>query len=251
MTKSLLTLLFLMFTSLSIAQNIRYVTAQSGLNIREKPDARSTRTGKIPYGAQVIIVSETGLDDQVQDGETSVLGTWFEVQEVGTKQSGFVFSGYLSTREPSKLNNQSAAPLTGNKAHHRDTRTAQEVALTFINAYVINSNKLNMSVDMVQWVLAHDDASASFKTTLSKIVNEALTLEPEYGLGFDPIFDAQDYPDDGFEVIQALDNNNYLTIAGVTWKDFTIRLKMVYTNNHWLVDGCGVVNIPEHERANR
>lgn len=75
--------------------------------------------------------------------------------------------------------------------------------------------------------------------------------DPEIGLDADPIFDAQDYPDKGFELETFDSKTNYLVVKGKNWTDFKLRIKMVLENDRWLVDGCGIINIPHDKRIAR
>lgn len=71
------------------------------------------------------------------------------------------------------------------------------------------------------------------------------------GLGFNPIFDAQDFPEKGFELIDCDTRLGYVTVKGIDWPDFFVVLRVVQQDKKWLVDGAGVVNIPVGKRAKR
>jgi hypothetical protein len=86
---------------------------------------------------------------------------------------------------------------------------------------------------------------------LKKIIEDAYEKEPEVGLDFDPILDAQDYPDKGFELESLDEKTNYLTVRGKDWADFKLTIKIIEENGNWLVDGCGIINIPTDKRAKR
>ena len=126
-----------------------------------------------------------------------------------------------------------------------------ENALTFINSYVDNCNKMKESIGVVEWVNSNPLTTQSFKTELKRILDEAYKLEPEMGLDADPIFDAQDYPDKGFELDSLDDKTNYIVVKGKDWPDFKLTIKMVKENNVWLVDGCGIINVPSNKRIER
>ncbi|NDV60554.1 hypothetical protein [Bacteroides sp. 519] len=118
-------------------------------------------------------------------------------------------------------------------------------ALIFINGYTENANKLNESLTMIEWVELHKGLTTqSFRLALKKIIDDAYQEDPELGLGFDPVFDAQDYPDKGFEVDSFDEQTNHLTVRGKDWPDFKVTMRVVKENEQWLVDGCGVVNMP-------
>ncbi|REE07616.1 hypothetical protein DFQ09_1182 [Winogradskyella pacifica] len=137
------------------------------------------------------------------------------------------------------------------KIQLEDTTSKTYVALKFINDYVANSNKMKEQIGIIEWVNSNQDVSQEFKGELTKMIGDAYESEPEYGLGFDPIFDAQDYPDDGFKLAEFDSISNYLTVEAKTWKGFVIKMKIKEVNNKWLVDGCGVINIPKNKQAQR
>lgn len=123
-----------------------------------------------------------------------------------------------------------------------------EQALLFINSYVNNCNKMKGSVGMLEWVHANKLANNHFKSELKAIVDKATKEDPEMGLGFDPILNAQDYPDKGFEFESFDQETNYVVLRGKDWADFKLSLKMVEENKQWLVEGCGIINIPKDKQ---
>lgn len=133
-----------------------------------------------------------------------------------------------------------------------------EKALAFVNAYVayvdagVRSNaKMKELPNEAKWVQSSDLATQSFKTELKRIKDEAYQLDPELGLNADPILDAQDYPALGFELDSVDQKENYLVVRGKNWPEFKVTIKMVNLNNNWLVDGCGIVNIPPNKQSPR
>lgn len=123
----------------------------------------------------------------------------------------------------------------------------KENALKFINSYVENCNKMKESLGLLEWVESNNLTTKRFKTELKKIVDEAYKIDPEMGLDFDPIFNAQDYPEKGFEFESFDSNTNYLIVSGIEWSDFKLTIKMSYENKIWLIDGCGIINIPNNK----
>lgn len=124
-------------------------------------------------------------------------------------------------------------------------------ALIFINSYVDNCNKMNESIGVVEWANSNELASDYFKTELEKIITEANSVDPEMGLGADPVFDAQDYPDKGFELDSFDEKTNFIVVKGKNMPDFKLTIKMVKEDENWLVDGCGMINIPNDKRLKR
>ena len=124
-------------------------------------------------------------------------------------------------------------------------------ALKFINGYVEIINKTTDKVVINDWIKSNNLTSKGFQSELIKILDEAYMREPEMGLGFDPILDAQDYPDKGFELESFDGKTNYLTVQGKDWPDFKVTMKIIEVDGNWLVDGCGIINIPYDKRAKR
>ncbi|MCF1191990.1 hypothetical protein LRR18_10380 [Mangrovimonas sp. AS39] len=125
------------------------------------------------------------------------------------------------------------------------------IATKFINDYVSNCNKMKEQIGIIEWVNSYPNVSQKFKSELTKMIQDAEEKDPEYGLGFDPIFDAQDYPDDGFKLTQFDSTTNYLTVEAKSWKGFAITMRIKKMDNEYLLDGCGVINIPKNKQAKR
>ncbi len=140
-------------------------------------------------------------------------------------------------------------PITTLETESTDIK--YDKALTFINGYVDNCNKMGEAIDIVDWVNSNDLTTNDFKVELKRILDEANKKEPEVGLDFDPILDAQDFPDKGFELESADEKTNYLTVRGKDWENFKLTIKIIEKNRDWLVDGCGIINIPIDKRAGR
>ncbi len=97
--KIIFTVLFALTASASFAQEepIYYVTADSGLNVREEPNAGARRIGKLPLGTAVEIVMRTGDRFDVWSDGKKLSGEWVLVKthERIEENLGFVFSGFL------------------------------------------------------------------------------------------------------------------------------------------------------------
>ncbi|POS02699.1 hypothetical protein Q361_1029 [Flavobacterium croceum DSM 17960] len=126
-----------------------------------------------------------------------------------------------------------------------------ETALKFINLYITDCNKVKESVGYINFVKSSQLTSNSFKIELQKIVEEAEKEDPEMGLDFNPIVNGQDYPEEGFELKYFNPKTNYIIMKGKKWTDFEVTMKLVLVNEKWLVDGCGIVNIPENYQSKR
>ncbi|MEP2026098.1 MAG: hypothetical protein ABJH98_01795 [Reichenbachiella sp.] len=113
------------------------------------------------------------------------------------------------------------------------------IAVLFINSYINDGGY----VDRVEWINNSTLASDNYKTALTKLINDALKSDPEYGLGYDPILDAQDFPD-AYQLLEYNRATRTATVVGVGNDNFkqTILLKLI--DGITMVDGCGSVNIP-------
>ena len=126
-----------------------------------------------------------------------------------------------------------------------------KVAIDFLNSYIESIQYFEDKYGLVHWANASPLATQEFKNTLEKMLREAFVKNPQVGLGFDPIFDAQDFPMKGFEVYSANYDTGYVTVNSTEWDGFHVLLKLVNQGGKTLVDGCGVVNIPEENQLTR
>lgn len=133
-------------------------------------------------------------------------------------------------------------PVKNQEAPRQEVVPDQQVALKVLNDYVSNCNALK---DAGKWVENNDLLTADFKKDYNKIMREAWEDDPELGLGFDPIFNAQDYPEKGFKIVSNEEPRNpVITLRGIDM-DITVKVKLKEINNKWLVDGMGVIRMLE------
>ena len=126
-----------------------------------------------------------------------------------------------------------------------------QIALDFLNSYINNCNKMRDAIGTLKWIKETPFATKSLKNTLEKLIANARSKNPELGLDFDPIFDAQDYPSKGVKLLNFNSETGYATVQGINWESFKVTIKVVNQNGQSLVDGCGIINIPENKRAKR
>lgn len=124
-------------------------------------------------------------------------------------------------------------------------------ALRFINSYTEFCTNPNPQKEHRSWIEKNAMLTDHFKRSYKNLLDSAEKADPEYGLGFDPIFDAQDFPEKGFSILTVDTVEGYVTVTGKDWTDFQLVLKLVQKDNQWLVEGAGVINIPESRRAKR
>lgn len=143
------------------------------------------------------------------------------------------------------------ASCLSEKKHESVSISKTENALTFINNYVENCNKKKQPIDVVEWVRSSDLVTTDFKDELKKVMDEASESEPLVGLDADPLFNAQYYPDKGFELDSYEEKSNYLVVKGKNLPQFKLTMKIVYENKKWLVDGCGLIRVSQQMRVER
>lgn len=132
------------------------------------------------------------------------------------------------------------------------TNEAQLAAQSFMNKYIEYLNEMmskKTTITMDQWVENNKTVTTRFKSSYKKIVDEAKKEDPELGLNADPILDAQDYPDKGTLLDRC--DDNFVTLKGKGWERFKVVVKMIKTNNGWMVDGSGIINVPKDKQAPR
>ncbi|MGV8934476.1 MAG: hypothetical protein ACOH1I_07620 [Gallionellaceae bacterium] len=136
---------------------------------------------------------------------------------------------------------------------HADCMQGAEVAKRFINDYKKYhddaSHKLT-TITTIGWIQSNNNVTDSFKKSYKQLVDKANKEDPEMGLGFDPIFDAQDYPERGLTILNC-NHSNFITLHGSDWESFELVVKTIHLQAGWLVDGAGVRNIPKIKRAHR
>jgi hypothetical protein len=132
-----------------------------------------------------------------------------------------------------------------------DSSKGVEVALTFIDDYVKRCNEINKQEGTDEWIELNLLVSKNFIYAWQTILNNSYREDAEMGLDFDPIFDAQDWPEEGFELESFNTLTGYYVVRGKKWKEFRLAMKIINENGECLVDGCGIVNIPYKYRIKR
>ncbi len=99
--KKIFWFIFLLFVFKTNAQEYFSVIAENGLSIRNEPNIKSKKIGKLTVGQDVALINKSGKLLTVNDGNKIISGEWYEVQ---SNPRGYVFSGYL-LRKNEKPNN--------------------------------------------------------------------------------------------------------------------------------------------------
>ena len=123
------------------------------------------------------------------------------------------------------------------------TELDPKLAVEFANRYVEYVDDRKKTIGRIEWLNSQSILSSDFKSALNEFYKSR-----EF-VGFDPILDAQDYPDQGFEVDSV--DSNYVIVKGVDWEEFRVTLKLIEINGEWHIDGSGVINVPPNRRIKR
>lgn len=135
------------------------------------------------------------------------------------------------------------------KKPHKILKFDYNVALKFINEYTENcNNQIGDTLNLWNtelWIQNNKYLSKDFKSKYKSIIETAKKNEPELGLDFDPILDAQDFPEKGFTIYEIDSINQFVKVKGIDWDEFKLTLKVINKNNTTFVDGVGIVNMPK------
>lgn len=89
------------------SQETYFVTASSGLIIRDAPSVSSNRVGKLPYGSTVEVLETTKIKHQIIDNGETIDGLWLKVkfnnfpfkvseeEDYSFEEEGYVFNKYI------------------------------------------------------------------------------------------------------------------------------------------------------------
>ncbi|KAA5534717.1 hypothetical protein F0919_08875 [Taibaiella lutea] len=119
----------------------------------------------------------------------------------------------------------------------------QRHLMQFLNGYIKLCNQNKNLKETMNWVLASTDVTDGFKSAYQQFYRE--NPEPD----FDPVLSAQDCPEK-IELQSIGLRDYYFTFTISENKEDLLVTKVKRAGDIWLVDGCGVINIPE-EKINR
>lgn len=125
------------------------------------------------------------------------------------------------------------------------------VGVKFMNEYKDFCDRMIFSHDTTlntrDWINKNQLLSAHFIRRYNFLVDSAEKANPGYGLGFDPIFNAQDYTDGTFEIKEIDSAANLVTVIGLP-DQFDAIVKVIRLGNKSVVDGAGIIHIPKNKQ---
>jgi hypothetical protein len=92
--KQILAIGLLLNVAILSAQQEAYVSAESGLSLRDQPDVSGKMLSKLAYGEAIGVLEKTDHKLVILDGGKKVSGEWVKVET--RNHIGYVFNGYLS-----------------------------------------------------------------------------------------------------------------------------------------------------------
>lgn len=118
------------------------------------------------------------------------------------------------------------------------------VAKNFTDAYIQHLKAPQLWSDSwpKNWVQANQYLTSDFKLSYKTIMQKAFDNDSDFGLGFDPILDAQDYPAKGYSVLSCDNVNHSVLLQGKQLTSFTVKAKLKKMRGQWLINQMGVVN---------
>lgn len=85
----------------NFGQERMYVTAESGLVVREKPSLKSNKIFHLPKNTMTYISKKTGINLVISDEGKEIKGEWLKIYGFDNKDTqGYVFGGFLTTEKP-------------------------------------------------------------------------------------------------------------------------------------------------------
>lgn len=118
------------------------------------------------------------------------------------------------------------------------------IALGFIIDYArYEFEGVDIEKELNDWANKNELVTQNFRASLAKLLRDAYSKDPDYGLGSDPIIDAQDIVAKGFFIYQA--GKDLVLIGNEYFADMRIPVKFVQVGDKWLIDGAGIVNIDD------
>ncbi len=117
--------------------------------------------------------------------------------------------------------------------------TAVQTALQFVNDYVAYNDSAGVRASSVDWLFAQPNVTETFKQKLKEAV-EAAQVE-ESGLDADPIINAQDFPEQGFEFDSCDSAAKFIVVRAIGQPEFKVTVKVIEQQGKFWLDGCGEI----------
>src|SRR5262245_60982431 len=100
---------------------------------------------------------------------------------------------------------------------------------------------------IVDWVKGRPYFTSGFASALDSTLRRARKADPEIGLGADPIWDAQDYPEGGYRARRVTVHADSAVVelegawAPGKWTAGGPKVRLVRRDGRWLIDSIGQI----------
>lgn len=98
----------ILFSTISVYSQDKFiVTAENGLILRQEPNSKGKKIGKLYFGAEVIIIERTEYNQTIIDDGKKISGKWVKIAfhnfptHISNEENGYVFDGYLKSKNES------------------------------------------------------------------------------------------------------------------------------------------------------
>lgn len=126
---------------------------------------------------------------------------------------------------------------------YENPSSSEKIALNFINSYVEFCESDSSDQTLTEWVNYQDFISSEFTDSLNALVEREKNKNPDLGLDYDPIFNAQDYPSEGFEFKCMNTSQTIVTLCGKEWQEFEVKVKLSPARSNMVIVGAGAINM--------
>ncbi|MDP5081429.1 MAG: SH3 domain-containing protein [Winogradskyella sp.] len=229
-TKQILAMALVCNALLVTAQQSVYVTAESGLSLREQPDVSGKLLTKLSYGEAIGVLEETDIKLVVLDGGERVSGKWLKVET--RNHIGYVFNGYVSPHKIArtirfklnKLNVEIKNLATSDYKRSHDLKT-EDTALINVD---ISASPEGKTIVLLENDYKHVSLFQSYQNSFSFMSGDVNCNSNEWKQ-----FDTEWRP------LKQLTSNTFetLTYSDKDWKDFVETATKDLKDD--VVDKCG------------
>lgn len=153
---------------------VKYVNAETGLLFRNKPKGKVL--GKFYYGEKVEIIENTGLSEEIKDGNKNIYGEWLGIKK--GEEKVYSFGSFLVNEKQFKINNSKFyKPLYGHKNIKKDIKITPVSKNEYTKLNLNNGTlRKNLKIEFV----SDDDNENPYA------INSALHQKSLYRLGSRP-----------------------------------------------------------------
>lgn len=123
-----------------------------------------------------------------------------------------------------------------------DCKSMENTAITFINSYVSFIEGNSNEFPPYAWVQKNALLSNEFKAAYKKTIEAGYLEDPELGIGYDPILNAQDIPGSkGYMAISCSPEKHTVELQDKENKAFINAVELTYVDGKWLITSIGSI----------